>query len=81
MVFKAGWGSKSGLGHRVVGEDALLEDGATVLDNGSLDVVLAICVWMHCMVGGWALLDDGSFGTAKGGLVVVGDKVFGRDVS
>jgi len=33
MVFKASWGSKNGLGHRVIGEDGLLEDGATVLGN------------------------------------------------
>jgi hypothetical protein len=77
MVFKAGWGSKSGVGHRVVGEDGLLEDGAIVPGNGSLEVIMAIWLGRHCMVGGGALLDDGSAllgdgscGIGKGGLAV-----------
>lgn len=66
----------------------MLEDGAIVTGNGSLEVIMAIWLGRHGMVGegallegGSALLGDGSCGIGKAGLAVGWDKVVGRDVS
>jgi hypothetical protein len=87
MVFKAGWGSISGGGYGVVGEDGLLEDGAIVPGNGSLEVIMAIWLGRHCIVGGVALLDDGSSLLGDGscgigkGVLVGWDKIVGGNGS